>query len=173
MPRSPEQKRAFKRLPKGPNGGIELLLIQSVDNLGRSGDIVEVKPGFANNYLIPQGLATIATEHHKRMVEKHRAKIRAQQEARLAGLREIAAKINDESVTIESTANEAGVLYGSVGISEIVVALRSKDINVNNEHVLLDGQIKEHGLFPVNIRLHQDIELAELKVWVGPPAGEE
>lgn len=173
MPRSPQQKRAFKRLPKGPNGGIELLLIQSVDNLGRSGDIVEVKPGFANNYLIPQGMATIATDHHKRMVDKHRAKIRAQQEARLAGLREIADKINDESVTIEAKANEEGILYGSVGIAEIVGALRGKDISVNNEHVLLDGQIKEHGLFPVTIRLHQDIENAELKVWVVPPAGEE
>jgi len=173
MPRSPQQKRAYKRLPKGPNGGIELLLIQSVDNLGRSGDIVEVKPGFANNYLIPQGMATIATDHHKRMVDKHRAKIRAQQEARLAGLREIADKINDESVTIEAKANEEGILYGSVGIAEIVGALRGKDISVNNEHVLLDGQIKEHGLFPVTIRLHQDIENAELKVWVVPPAGEE
>ena len=173
MPRTAEKRRAFKRLPKGPNGGIELLLIQSVDNLGRSGDIVEVKPGFANNYLIPQGLATVATEHHKRMIEKHRAKIRAQQEARLAGLREIADKINEESVTIESKANEEGVLYGSVGIAEIVDALRAKDINVNNEHVLLDGQIKEHGLFPVSVRLHQDIEKAELKVWVVPPAGEE
>ena len=173
MPRSPQQKRAYKRLPKGPDGGIELLLIQSVDNLGRSGDIVEVKPGFANNYLIPQGMATIATDHHKRMVDKHRAKIRAQQEARLAGLREVADKINDESVTIESKANEEGVLYGSVGIAEIVLALRDKDISVNNEHVLLDGQIKEHGLFPVTIRLHQDIENAELKVWVVPPAGEE
>ncbi|MBA62733.1 MAG: 50S ribosomal protein L9 [Planctomycetaceae bacterium] len=173
MPRSQEKKRAFKRLPKGPNGGVELLLIQSVDNLGRPGDIVEVKPGFANNYLIPQGLATVANEHHKRMIEKHRAKIRAQQEARLAGFREIADKINDESVTIESKANEEGVLYGSVGIAEIVGALRAKDLNVNNEHVLLDGQIKEHGLFPVVIRLHQDIENAELKVWVVPPAGEE
>ena len=173
MPRTPEKRRAFKRLPKGPNGGIELLLIQSVDNLGRSGDIVEVKPGFANNYLIPHGLATVATEHHKRMIEKHRAKIRAQQEARLAGLREIADKINEESVTIESKANEEGILYGSVGIAEIVDALRAKDINVNNEHILLDGQIKEHGLFPVSVRLHQDIEKAELKVWVVPPAGEE
>ena len=173
MPRTAEKRRAFKRLPKGPNGGIELLLIQSVDNLGRSGDIVEVKPGFANNYLIPHGLATVATEHHKRMIEKHRAKIRAQQEARLAGLREVADKINEESVTIESKANEDGILYGSVGIAEIVAALRAKDLNVNNEHVLLDGQIKEHGLFPVSVRLHQDIEKAELKVWVVPPAGEE
>ena len=173
MPRSSEKKRTYKRLPKGPNGGVELLLIQSVDNLGHSGDIVEVKPGFANNYLIPQGLATVANEHHKRMVEKHRAKIRAQQEARLAGLREIADKINEESVTIESKANDEGVLYGSVGVAEIVEGLLGKDIQVNNEHVLLDGQIKEHGLFPVQIRLHQDIELAELKVWVVPPAGDE
>ena len=70
-------------------------------------------------------------------------------------------------------ANEEGILYGSVGIAEIVGALRGKDIQVNNEHVLLDGQIKEHGLFPVSIRLHQDIEVAELKVWVVPPAGDE
>ena len=96
-----------------------------------------------------------------------------QQEARLAGLREIVDKIAEESVTIESKANEEGVLYGSVGIAEIVGALRAKGITVNNEHVLLDGQIKEHGLFPVNIRLHQDVENAELKVWVVPPAGEE
>ena len=152
---------------------MEIILRQDIQGLGYKNDTVTVKPGYARNYLIPQGMATIATDHHKRMVDKHRAKIRAQQEARLAGLREIADKINDESVTIESKANEEGVLYGSVGIAEIVGALRSKDINVNNEHVLLDGQIKEHGLFPVNIRLHQDIENAELKVWVVPPAGEE
>ncbi len=66
------KKRRFKRLPKGPNGGVQLLLIQSVEDLGRHGDIVEVKLGFAFNYLIPQGLATIATDHHQRMVEKHK-----------------------------------------------------------------------------------------------------
>ncbi|MFM8325198.1 MAG: 50S ribosomal protein L9, partial [Pirellulaceae bacterium] len=66
----------FKRLPKGPNGGIELLLIQSVDHLGKSGDVVEVKAGYANNYLLPEGLAIVATEHHKRMVDKHKAKLK-------------------------------------------------------------------------------------------------
>ncbi len=64
--------KGFQRLPKGPNGGVELLLIQSVEHLGKHGDVVEVKRGHAYNYLIPQGLATIATEHHKRMVEKHK-----------------------------------------------------------------------------------------------------
>ena len=54
-------RQQFKRLPKGPNGGIQLLLIQSVDHLGKQGEVVEVKPGYANNYLLPQGLATLAS----------------------------------------------------------------------------------------------------------------
>ena len=69
------KRQKFKRLPKGPNGGIQLLLIQSVDHLGKQGEVVEVKTGFANNYLIPQGLATLATDHHKRMVDKHRVRL--------------------------------------------------------------------------------------------------
>jgi large subunit ribosomal protein L9 len=172
MPRSPETKRSYKRLPKGPHGGIELLLIQSVDNLGHAGDIVEVKHGFANNYLIPNAMATIASEHHKRMVEKHRAKIQAQAQARLAGLREIAAKLAEESVTIESNANEEGVLYGSVGVNDIVDHLRGKSYTINSENVIIDGQIKEHGLFTVKVHLHQDVDDIELKVWVVPPTGE-
>ena len=67
----------FKRLPKGKNGGVQLLLIHNVEHLGKQGDIVEVKAGYALNYLMPQGLATVATDHHMRMVEKHREKLRA------------------------------------------------------------------------------------------------
>ena len=66
----------FKRLPKGEHGGIQLLLIHNVEHLGKQGDIVEVKSGYALNYLLPQGLATVATDHHKRMVDKHREKLR-------------------------------------------------------------------------------------------------
>ena len=77
----------FKRLPKGPHGGVQLLLIQSVDHLGKQGDVVEVKSGYANNYLLPQGLATLASAHHKRMVDKHRARLMEIEKARLASLR--------------------------------------------------------------------------------------
>ena len=77
----PKKKRKAphrsKRLPRGPHGGIELLLVQPVEHLGRQGEVVEVRPGYAHNYLLPQGLATIATEHHKRMVEKHREELAA------------------------------------------------------------------------------------------------
>ena len=86
------KKRAkkFTRLPRGANGGIELLLIQSVDNLGKQGDVVEVKNGYANNYLLPQGLATVASEHHKRMVDKHRAKLQEIEQSRLKDLKDLA-----------------------------------------------------------------------------------
>ena len=69
------------RLPIGPGGGVQLLLIHNVEDLGHQGDVVEVRPGYALNYLIPQGLATVASDHHKRMVDKHRAKLQAIEKA--------------------------------------------------------------------------------------------
>jgi ribosomal protein L9 len=79
------------------------------------------KSGFTlMNYLLPQGLATIATDHHKRMVEKHKARLQEIQNARMAGLRELAAELGRQSVTIEANANDEGHLYGSVGAPEIV-----------------------------------------------------
>src|SRR5512136_2563613 len=84
----------MKRLPKGPHGGIELLLIQSVEHLGKQGDVVEVKLGYAMNYLLPQGLATIATDHHKRMVEKHRARLLELEKLRFSKLQSLAAELS-------------------------------------------------------------------------------
>ena len=165
-----ETKRATaKRLPRGKHGGTELLLIQSVDHLGRQGDIVEVKSGYANNYLLPQGLATIATDHHKRMVEKHRAKLEALHAARLEGYRKQAEDLGRLSVTIEANANEEGHLYGSVGPHEIATALKAHGVTISPDQVRLDGPLKELALYTVKVHLHQDVD-AELKVWVVPTA---
>jgi len=101
-----------RSLPKGKRGGIELLLIHSVEHLGKQGDVVEVKQGYAYNYLLPQGLATLATDHHKRMVEKHKAKLEEIARERLAGLRSLLAELVRTSVTIEANANDEGHLYG-------------------------------------------------------------
>jgi large subunit ribosomal protein L9 len=167
-------RRRGKRLPTGPNGGIQLLLIQSVEHLGKQGDVVEVRPGFANNYLLPQGLATIATDHHKRMVEKHKAKLQAIEAARLKGIREQADAITRQSVTIEANANDEGHLYGSVGAAEIVAALKERNFTITPDQVRLEGPLKELGLYTVRIHVHQDID-ADLKVWVVPTvaAGDE
>ena len=161
--------RGFSKLPTGPNGGIQLLLIQSVANLGAQGDVVEVKAGFANNYLLPQGLATVATEHHKRMVDKHRAKLEAIAKDRLKDLRTQGTHISKQSLTIEANANDDGHLFGSVGAADIVAGLKELDIAINSDQVKLDGVLKELGLYTVKIQLHPEVE-SELKVWVVPTA---
>ena len=162
----------FKRLPIGPNGGIELLLVQSVDHLGKQGDVVEVKPGYAHNYLLPQGLATLASQHHKRMVEKHRAKLQEIEKKRLSSLQQLADKIGEQSITIEANANDEGHLYGSVGAPEIVSALKQAEIAITGDQVRLEGPLRELGLYTVKIHVHQDID-TELKVWVVPSVSEE
>ena len=162
----------FKRLPKGPNGGVELLLIQSVDHLGKQGDVVEVRPGYANNYLLPQGLATLATEHHKRMVDKHRARLLAIEKSRLAHLQNLADALAKQSITIEAMANDEGHLYGSVGANDIVAELKKNDFHLTPNQIRLEGPLKELGLYTVKVHLHQEIQ-TELKVWVVPVAGGE
>ena len=170
--RTRRSPKGFKRLPVGPNGGVELLLIQSVDHLGTHGDVVEVKAGFAHNYLIPQGLATVATDHHKRMVEKHKEKLEVLAKVKLKQFEDQAGDIAKLSLTIEANANEEGHLYGSVGSAEIVKALKQSDVTISPEQIKLDGVLKELGLYTVKVRLHHDVE-ADLKVWVVPSVDAE
>jgi large subunit ribosomal protein L9 len=167
MKKLKRKKSKLPRLPRGDKGGIELLLIQSVDHLGKQGDVVQVRTGYANNYLLPQGLATIASDHHKRMVEKHKAKLQEIEQGRLKDLRDLAKLIGKQSVTIEANANEEGHLYGSVGAAEIIASLKSSDITLTSDQIRLEGVLKELGLYTVKVHLHQEIE-AELKVWVVP-----
>ncbi|MCH2115302.1 MAG: 50S ribosomal protein L9 [Pirellulales bacterium] len=160
------------RLPRGPHGGVELLLIHSVEDLGNQGDVVEVRPGYAYNFLIPHGLATFATDHHKRMIGKHRARLQAVEKAQQADLRKRAVEISKQSITIEANATDDGHLYGSVGAPEIVAALKKNGVQLTVEQIRLEGLLKELGLYTVNFRLASEIE-GELKVWVVPTVGAE
>jgi large subunit ribosomal protein L9 len=173
-----QREGRFKALPKGQTSGVQLLLIQSVDHLGKQGDVVTVKRGYALNYLLPQGLATVATDHHKRMVEKHRARLQEIEKARLATLRQLADAIAKQSITIEANANEEGHLYGSVTASEITNSLKAAGFHITTDQIRMEGHLKELGLYTVKVHLHNEIE-AELKVWVVPtvtsdqPAGDK
>jgi large subunit ribosomal protein L9 len=164
--------RASKRFPLGKSGEVQLLLTQTIDPLGKQGDIVDVKPGYANNYLVPQGLAVIATEHHKRMVLKHRAKLAEIQKKRLASLNTLADEIRSKSISIEAKASAEGHLFGSVGPADIVKALRAEGIVLTQEQVRLSGPIKELALYTVKIYLGHGVE-SELKVWVVPSVSEK
>ncbi len=160
-----------RRLPKGNRGGVELLLVHAVEHLGKQGEVVEVKRGYAYNYLLPQGLATIATDHHKRMVEKHRAKLEEIARERLAGLRTVLQELVRTSVTIEANANDEGHLYGSVGAPEISRSLKQQDLMVSPEQIILQGPLKEVGLYTVKVKLAPEVE-GDLKVWVVPSSSE-
>lgn len=161
------RKFPFRPLPTGPSGGVELLLIHSVDDLGKQGQVVEVRPGYAYNYLIPQGLATVATEHHKRMVEKHKAKLQQIEMAHQTELRKLAAEVAKQSITIEANATEDGHLYGSVGAVDIAAALKNNEISLSSDQIKLEGPLKELGLYTVKVRFSSEVE-GELKVWVVP-----
>jgi large subunit ribosomal protein L9 len=165
-------RRHGKRLPKGPHGGVELLLVQPVEHLGKQGDVVEVKRGFAVNYLIPQGLATIANDHHKRMVEKHRAQLEAIEKARLAGLQGLAVDLAKQSITIEANANDEGHLYGSVNAADVSNALKRNGFHIAADQVRLQGPIKELGLYTIKIHLGASVD-GEVKIWVVPSVTED
>ncbi len=164
-----QHKRPFKRLPQGEHGGFKLLLIHNVEHLGRQGDIVEVKPGYALNYLLPQGLATVATEHHQRMVEKHREKLRQLELEKLTHFRRDADELAKQSITIEANANDDGHLYGSVGAHEIVEALKAVGITLATDQIRLEGPLRELGLYTVKVHFHSEVQ-GEVKVWVVPTA---
>jgi len=147
----------------------EVLLVHDVDNLGQRGEIVKVKPGYARNYLLPHGLATVASAQNKRMVEKHRAKLAAIEASRLRDLSKIADAVSKYSATIEANATADNALYGSVVARDISDALKAGGHPVEAEHVRLEGPIKELGMYTVKLKFHEKVQ-TEVKVWVVPSA---
>lgn len=148
---------------------IELLLAEDVESLGKRGEIVRVKPGYARNFLLPNGLATLATEANKRAVVRHTEKLAQIFETKMKDLQARADAIGKYSVTLEANANEEGHLYGSIMGPDISKALKTAGYAVDPDHVRLDGPLKELGMYTVKIQLHPEIK-TEVKVWVVPAA---
>lgn len=153
---------------KGTHGGMKLVLTEDVPHLGQQGDVVEVKPGYARNYLLPNGLATIPSAHNLRLLDHYKLRVQQAREARIADLKGLSEQIQRvPHITIEANANEEGHLYGSVGAAEISKALKGKNLKVEPEMVRLEGPIKECALFEVKLNLGYDIETT-VKVLVVP-----
>jgi large subunit ribosomal protein L9 len=153
---------------KGKHGGQLLVLIEDVLHLGKQGDVVEVKPGYARNYLLPNSLATAPSPHNLRLLERYKVRVEQAREARVADLKVLAEQIQRISVTIESNANEEGHLFGSVTNIEISKALKARNLQVETAMVRLEGPIKELGLYAVSLNLGYDI-VSEVKVLVVKP----
>jgi large subunit ribosomal protein L9 len=154
-----------KQVRKGPHGGMQLVLTEDVTNLGKQGDLVEVKPGYGRNYLLPNGLATVPSEHNLRLIERYKKRVTQAREAKVADLKALAEQVQRVTVTIEANATEDGHLYGSVGAPEISKALKAQNLTVEPDMLRLEGPIKECALFAVKVNLGFDIE-TEVKVLV-------
>src|SRR5579863_9929197 len=163
-PRQPGVERRQNHPMRAKHGYIQLILTQPLPQLGQAGDLIKVRPGFARNYLIPQGLATFATQNNLRMVEKHRQRLKELEEARRADLQNMAAQISQRSLTIEANANAEGHLYGSVNAEQIAAALRSEGFPIESANIRIEGPLKELGLYSIKVNLGQDIE-SEVKLW--------
>ena len=165
------RKRSTPHVAGTTNSSVELLLAESIPSLRLPGDLVRVKPGSASNYLIPKGLATVATEENRHAVEKHRARLLELQANEIKQLEGLADRIAAHSVTIEANANEEGQLYGSVNQNDISRSLIEAEFNIAPEQIKLSGVLKELGMYTVPVQLHEHVE-AEMKVWVVPSAEE-
>ena len=152
------------------NGNIELMLTENMSNLGEQGEIVAVKPGYARNYLLPRGLATIATEANKARVEQHKARQAEVQAKKTKALKDLANSVGRYSVTIEANAQPDGALFGSIQAPEISKQLKSAGYEVDPDHIKLEGPLRELGMYTVDLEFAETVK-TEVKVWVVPKAG--
>jgi large subunit ribosomal protein L9 len=136
-----KQRRQVK---KGPHGGTMLVLVNDLVHVGKQGDLVEVKPGYARNYLLPYGHAVIPTPENLRTLDQYKIKVQKAREARVADLKVLAEQLSRlPAVTIEANATEEGHLYGSIGPAEISKTLKGKNLMVEPDMVRLENHIKE------------------------------
>lgn len=142
---------------------MQVILKEDLKNLGKVGEIVNVKDGYARNYLLPKGLAINATtknmkalEHEKRTIIERARKVSNDAQT-------LASRISEISVTITAKAGEEDKLFGSVTSIDIANALKAKGVEIDKRKIILDEPIKRLGLHNVHIKLHPEVT-AELKV---------
>lgn len=137
---------------------MEVILKQDVQGLGYKNDVVKVRPGYGNNYLIPNGLALIATQSNKRVVEENirqashkAAKLKQDAEAQ-------ASKIGDLTIEIKTKAGESGKIFGAVTALQISDALRAKGFDIERKKVIMKESPKQVGKYSVTLDLHKEVK---------------
>lgn len=144
---------------------MQILLKATVEKLGESGDIVEVSPGYARNYLIPQNLATIATDESQRQFKAQRQAVVRREESVRKDLEEAAKELEAISCTIVANANPEGHLFGSVGPQAIVDAFEQEGVSLRPSMILLDEPFKEAGVYEVKVQVTPNV-VATTRVWI-------
>ena len=147
---------------------MNVILLEKIGNLGDLGDEVSVKPGFARNYLLPQGKAVTADDENRTIFEGRRAELEASANEKLAEANTRAEKLVDKELSIAVKSGEEGRLYGSVGTQNIADALTADGIPVERSEIRMpEGVIRVLGEYDIAIQLHTDVT-AQIKVVVVP-----
>lgn len=144
---------------------MQIILRQNIENLGQIGDVVNVKDGYARNYLIPKSYAFLATPGAIKALEFEKKKWAKKQAQEKAEAEQLAAKFNDVQVSIPMKVGDEGKLYGSVTQQMIADELNKQGFNIDKRNIYLDDSIKTLGVFDSKIKLYTDV-FANLKVWV-------
>ncbi|MBQ4132662.1 MAG: 50S ribosomal protein L9 [Desulfovibrionaceae bacterium] len=144
---------------------MKVILRADVENLGSLGDVVDVRPGYGRNFLLPQGIAMLVTEGNLKVFELERKKLEAKMAEVRAAAASLGERISAAPVRIVMRVGENDKLYGSVTTAMISEALAAQEIEVDRRRILLDGPIRSLGEHQVRVRLHADM-LADLTVIV-------
>ena len=138
---------------------MQVILLEAVENLGNIGDTVRVKPGYARNFLLPQGKAVPATEENLAEIEAHRVEFERQEAEALEHVKARAEKLEGMQITVTRKAGEEGKLFGSVGTADIAESLAEAGAEVERQEVRLPADTIRHvGEYPIVIHLHAEVE---------------
>lgn len=144
---------------------VEVILRRDVADLGLAGEMVNVRPGYARNYLIPQGIALVATEGNRRRFEEERRQVEQSAEREREAAQELAGELEGREVNFVRRASESGRLFGSVTAADIADELEKEGVAVDRRAIRLEDPIKDLGEHDVPVRVHMDI-VPTLKVSV-------
>ena len=138
---------------------MEIILLERVDKLGKLGDVVNVKPGYARNYLLPTGKALRANKANLEKFEAERAERESRNQEARSAAEGTMKNMDGLSVVLVRAASEMGQLFGSVSARDIATAVEEAGHNIDKRQVVMDKAIKTLGLFPVKINLHAEVQL--------------
>tara|TARA_B100000700_G_C14957674_1_gene814793 strand:- start:739 stop:1344 length:606 start_codon:yes stop_codon:yes gene_type:complete len=138
---------------------VEVILLERIEKLGQMGDVVNVKTGFARNYLLPQNKALRKTKQNLTRFESQRAQLEAENLTRKNEAENIASKLENMNITIIRAAGETGQLYGSVTSRDIAESVTKAGITVNKNQVILNRALKVLGLEPIRVSLHPEVSV--------------
>jgi large subunit ribosomal protein L9 len=144
---------------------MKVILRKDIETLGNIGDIVDVKEGYARNFLIPRKIAYTALSGNLRALEDEKKSIARKSEKELNAAENVSTKLEKVSVTIPVQVGEEDKIFGSVTTQMIADALKEKDFDIDKRKIEIEESIKTLGIYNVNVKLHSNIN-ASIKVWV-------